>query len=230
MAGPIRATMWLWSRASTDSPRPRVLVAGAVVLLVPLALVTALVVAKWAPLIEFDRRFSADALALGHSSELVRSVAEVLALLGRDVGTILAVALAVILLGRRHRQLAVWLVASALGGFILHTTLKVLVGRARPDWPDVLATASSAAFPSGHAATGIDTWVVLGVILLAISARRRVRWVAYAVIAVGVLIGPSRLVLGVHWPSDVLAGWLLGAAWACLAAAGVLAFTRRRVS
>ena len=222
--------MWLWSRASTDSPRPRVLVAGAVVLLVPLALVTALVVAKWGPLIEFDRRFSADALELGQSSELLRLVAEVLALLGREVSTILAVVLAVILLRRRHRRLAVWLVASALGGFFLHMTLKVLAGRARPDWPDALATANTAAFPSGHAASGIDAWVVLGIILLVIPASRRVRWLAYALITVGVLMGPSRLVLGVHWPSDVLGGWLLGAAWACLAAAGVLAFTRRRVS
>jgi undecaprenyl-diphosphatase len=121
----------------------------------------------------------------------------------------------------------VWLATSALVGFLGHMLLKALIDRPRPDWPDALASASTAAMPSGHAASGIDAWVVLGVILL-VGATGARRVPAIAVIVAGLLMGPSRLLLGVHWPSDVLAGWLYGIAIACLTAAAVLVAVRAR--
>ena len=146
----------------------------------------------------------------------------------RDVGSFAVVAVAVALLWRPHRLWAQWLLWSALGGFALQNLIKQLVDRARPTWPDAAFHLTTPSFPSGHAMSGIDMWAVLGVILLCAPVGGRLpRVVGALVVAVGVLLGPSRLVLGVHWPSDVLAGWLLGAAVACAAAAGVLVNSRR---
>ena len=76
--------------------------------------------------------------------------------------------------------------------------------------------------------SGITTWVVLGlVLLLAPVGGRLPRVIGVLALAVGVLMGPSRLVLGVHWPSDILGGWLLGAAVVCGVAAVVLARASR---
>ncbi len=152
-----------------------------------------------------------------------------LSLLGRDIPTAVVMTVAVALLWRRQRRTAAaWLAMSALIGFLGHTLLKALIGRPRPDWPDALTSASTAAMPSGHAASGIDAWVVLGVILL-VGATGGRRALALGVIAAGILMGPSRLLLGVHWPTDVLAGWLFGAAVACAAAAAMLWWAARPV-
>jgi len=133
------------------------------------------------------------------------------------------------ILWRAHRRWAEWLLLSALGGWVLQTLLKGVVGRERPDWAESAYHPTTASFPSGHATTGIDSWVVLGIILLCAGLGRFAQVVGVVAIAIGVLLGPSRLVIGVHWPTDVLAGWLLGAAVACAAGAVVL-WRARRVS
>jgi undecaprenyl-diphosphatase len=112
---------------------------------------------------------------------------------------------------------------SALVGFALQNIVKVLVGRERPSWSESAFQPLTAAFPSGHAMSGITTWAVLGVILLVAPVGGRLpRVVGVLALAVGLLMGPSRLVLGVHWPTDLLGGWLLGGAVVCGCAAAVL--------
>ncbi|MCP9946714.1 phosphatase PAP2 family protein [Streptomyces somaliensis] len=100
---------------------------------------------------------------------------------------------------------------------------KTLVGRERPRWPDPVDSAEFAAFPSGHAMTAA---VVCGLLWWAAAraARRAlVRPVAVAGAVSTAGVGLTRVYLGVHWPSDVLGGWLLGA---CLVAAAVAAYER----
>lgn len=226
MTSPIRASGWRWSRASTERPRPRALLIAGGLLLAGFALVAVLPVIPAVQ--DLDERVSRSALDLALAHPAVRVPAEALSTLGRDIPAIAIMAAAVIALRLRGRRTAAaWLAASALVGYLGHLTLKALIDRPRPEWPDALATAATAAMPSGHAASGIDAWAVLGLILLVgASGWRRVPGVA--LIAIGLAMGPSRLLVGVHWPTDIVAGWLYGAGIACLAGAVALRLAASR--
>jgi undecaprenyl-diphosphatase len=103
-----------------------------------------------------------------------------------------------------------------LGGTLVSTLLKRGFDRPRPDYPH-LAQVFTASFPSGHALLSAVTYLTIGIILARVTVERRLRiyFVAVAV-ALTLLIGTSRVYLGLHYASDVLAGWSLGAAWAIL--------------
>lgn len=107
-----------------------------------------------------------------------------------------------------------WLPSFAyVGAIASYTVLKALVGRDRPlDGAEVYGQA----FPSGHATQAA---AVLLVCAFALTGRRRSPLVAIAGV-VAALVGVSRVVLGVHWPADVLAGWALGASWFLALSAG----------
>jgi membrane-associated phospholipid phosphatase len=178
------------------------------------------VASSWSVVLDLDRSL-AHAI-VGRPSWLV-SPADSLGLSTRDISTGAVVVIAVALLWRPHRLWAQWLMWSALVGFALQNIVKVLVGRERPSWSESAFQPLTAAFPSGHAMSGITTWAVLGVILLVAPVGGRLpRVVGVLALAVGLLMGPSRLVLGVHWPTDLLGGWLLGGAVVCGCAAAVL--------
>ncbi|KAK1183740.1 phosphatase PAP2 family protein [Streptomyces sp. NBS 14/10] len=131
------------------------------------------------------------------------------------------------LLGRKERLLALWVVAVSAVGTALQQGVKAAVGRERPEWRNPVDSAHYAAFPSGHALT---TTVAFGLLLwvMALCGARRV-WLRAAALVAAVSVagvGFTRVYLGVHWPSDVLGGWLLGAALVC-AAAAVYPYSRR---
>ncbi|MGI9186478.1 MAG: phosphatase PAP2 family protein [Gaiellales bacterium] len=183
------------------------------------------VAAAWKPVLRFDRWLGHG--IVGHPAWLV-SPADSLGLATRDLGTGAVVVIAVALLWRPHRLWAQWLMWSAIVGFALQNVVKELVGRSRPDWSESAFHPLTASFPSGHAMSGITMWAVLGVILLVAPVGGRLpRVVGVIALVVGVLMGPSRLVLGVHWPTDILGGWLLGGAVVCGCAAAVLARAER---
>ncbi|MCC3766142.1 phosphatase PAP2 family protein [Streptomyces sp. UNOC14_S4] len=174
-----------------------------------------LVACSWGPLISLDRRVAdgLHPLAVGHQgwTRVVRWLSGVL----WDPWTMRAVlAIAAIRLARRREWLlVVWIAVTSALGTVLQQTLKAAVGRSRPRWPDPVATASYQAFPSGHALTATVTCGLLVWLLWLHRSRAgviRVTWAASAVSVIGV--GFTRLYLGVHWLSDVVAGWLLGGA------------------
>ncbi|WP_055549462.1 phosphatase PAP2 family protein [Streptomyces kanamyceticus] len=125
--------------------------------------------------------------------------------------------------------LALWLAGTCAVGSAVQQSLKAAVDRPRPVWPDPVDSANYAAFPSGHAMTAA---VVCG-LLLWLLRRYDVRpavWRAALVLAVVSVVGVglTRIWLGVHWPSDVLGGWLLGAVTVALAVATYAYWPGRR--
>ena len=130
-----------------------------------------------------------------------------------------AIAIAALLLVRLRRE-ATLLAATILSGWVVNTLIKVLVGRPRPTIVSHLAEAGGSSFPSGHSFNSAVVYMGIALALAALSARRGVRWSLIAgAAALTALIAISRVWLGVHYPSDVLAGWLGGTGWALTASA-----------
>ncbi|TAJ69709.1 MAG: phosphatase PAP2 family protein [Phenylobacterium sp.] len=94
---------------------------------------------------------------------------------------------------------------------------KALYGRPRPDLVPHEAYVYSASFPSGHSTMSTAAFLTLAMLVASLEARRRSKGLAYVMAGLVVVgVGFSRVYLGVHWPTDVLAGWFLGATWALL--------------
>lgn len=110
---------------------------------------------------------------------------------------------------------ALFILVAIVGGTVLSSGLKAIFSRPRPDIVPHLTHFGEASFPSGHAMLSTVAYLTLGALMAAIEERRRVRAyiIGIAVLLAG-LIGATRVYLGVHYPTDVAAGWLLGAAWA----------------
>jgi undecaprenyl-diphosphatase len=128
--------------------------------------------------------------------------------------------------GTRHA--AMLMVASVSSGALLMSVLKQVFARTRPDLVEHSARVFTESFPSGHATLSAITYLTLGALLARVQARRALKAYSLGVaITLTALVGVSRVYLGVHWPTDVLAGWCLGAAWA-IACWVVAAWLQRR--
>jgi undecaprenyl-diphosphatase len=115
------------------------------------------------------------------------------------------------------RAAAVWLLASVGGGVLLSNGLKWAFERPRPDIVAHAARVFTSSFPSGHATLAAVSYLTLGALLASLHDSRRLKLYFIGVAVVLTLaIGVSRVYLGVHYPTDVLAGWCVGAAWAAL--------------
>lgn len=202
----------------------------AVVLLVPFALLAALIMGSWAPLhtLDLDVTDALHGFSLGHPGWV-----EVMAVwsyaFDPNVWRVGAVVLVVWLVRRGAAPVAFWVVITMTVGGALGAVLKLLVGRNRPDLLDPVAQATGFSFPSGHA---LNSALGAGVFLLVLlpfaqgrPGRRVTLWIL--VIAVPLVTGVCRVGLGVHWTSDVVAGWLLGVAVLAATAAGFEAWRRR---
>jgi membrane-associated phospholipid phosphatase len=195
---------------------------------VPFALLLFLVKDKWPPLERADAGTSVDlhAYAVDHAQFV--SAMRALSTLG-STSVWLPVFAVVVgwLLWRRLPRLALFVVVTVVGSSLVNSAVKVLVNRARPVLPDPVAHAGGMSFPSGHAQAAVVGYAVLLLVFLPVL-RGGWRAAAITVAAVMVLgIGFSRIALGVHYVSDVLAGYVLGAAWV---AAMMAAFNAWRVA
>lgn len=149
--------------------------------------------------------------------------------LGSTVSMAVIAGVAALVMFLRSRPVdAVFVVVTAAGASLVFTALKRLLDRARPPLESRLVAAANESLPSGHAAMAA---AVLGsLVVLAWAGRStaaRVAMVVAASLAVAA-VGLSRLYLGVHWFSDIVAGWLVGGAWLALCATVAGAVTRRR--
>ena len=136
--------------------------------------------------------------------------------LGSSVVLTAVVTVTATFLALRGRMLSVALVLLAtISGSLVITLIKALVGRSRPDLIDRLMVEASHSFPSGHAANSAIVYLTLATLLVPILEERSMRrFVIVVALLLTGAIGISRVYLGVHWPSDVLAGWLFGSCWA----------------
>lgn len=131
------------------------------------------------------------------------------------LGIIVLVVFAYLLLVGKHRT-GWFMVFAVVGGTVISTVLKALFDRPRPDLTGV-AQVFTASFPSGHATVSAVVFLTIGAMLAEATPERWLKlfYIATAILLT-VLVGVSRIYLGVHYPTDVLAGWSLGAAWALL--------------
>jgi undecaprenyl-diphosphatase len=140
---------------------------------------------------------------------------DVTALGGYTAVSIIGIVAAGFLLLARRPAHAFLVVLSIGGGMIVENALKQRFDRPRPDLVAHLVEVQTASFPSGHALMSAVAYLTLGALVASALSRRRLKAYVLAVaVLLTLLIGASRVYLGVHWPSDVLAGWVVGAAWA----------------
>lgn len=106
---------------------------------------------------------------------------------------------------------------AAIGGQVLSETLKAYFDRPRPDFVAHIVDTTSASFPSGHAMMSAAIYLSIGAMLARVQPKRRLKtYIHVTALVLTLLVGASRVYLGVHYPTDVLGGWCLGAAWAIL--------------
>lgn len=154
------------------------------------------------------------------SRRMLEGVRDVTALGGVLLRNLFAIGAVTALLFLRLRREAVLFALTVASGWAVNSALKGLVGRERPQIVPHLMEAGGNSFPSGHAFNSAVVYIAMALAFAALSRRETVRWtVIAAAMAVSLAIAWSRVWLGVHWPSDVIAGWLGGAGWAFLASA-----------
>jgi YegS/Rv2252/BmrU family lipid kinase len=170
-------------------------------------------------LAELDQWLGEPLAELSEEHEWIESLAGVVATLTRPLYVVpVAMAVGLLLIVRGFHRPAAWLVVVMTLSWTSTWLVKVLVGKERPEY--ALQSLSDGSYPSGHAATAA-TAAGVSLVLVFMFVRRRSQRRPLVVVAVGsaFLIGLDRVVLGVHWPSDVIGGFALGAFWVLAAAA-----------
>ena len=151
------------------------------------------------------------------SPAVQQAVRDISALGGVVVLTLVTAIAAGFLALDAKKHMALFLLGSVLGGLTASTLLKDVFHRARPDLVPFDVYVSGASFPSGHSMMSAVTYLTLGALLARSQPRKRLK--AYFLLVAMFLtfaVGVSRVYLGVHWPTDVMAGWTAGAVWALL--------------
>jgi undecaprenyl-diphosphatase len=127
-----------------------------------------------------------------------------------------------------NRRAALLVLGSVGGGMVLSSALKAAFDRPRPDAVLHTMQVYSASFPSGHALMSAVVYLTLAALIAATVRDNRLRFYILALgLAITLMVGVSRVYLGVHWPTDVIGGWALGASWA-IACWSVMIWLQRR--
>lgn len=198
--------------------RLTVALVGALVVLVASLPLAMLVRLAYPPLVETDLAVSDAAHRAVVGSPTLLLAARVVTLLGDPLLlSLAALLLAGWLASRGRRRLALYVLAARVGAVVLSSGLKLAVDRTRPAFDAPLATAFGASFPSGHALGSAAFWVTCAVLLQ--PYVRRDRLLLAGAVTLAALVALSRVLLGVHFPSDVGAGLLIGLGWAALCTA-----------
>ena len=195
---------------------PAVLVAGATILLG--LLLTRILDTTWVS--REDAELSRDLAAQRDADgKAVTSLFTVLAETPTIIGLTLLAAAIFRLVFKRWRE-SVVVVCAVVGETLIFWLTTLLIDRQRPRLPQLDEAPPTSSFPSGHTAAAIAFYGTVALVVLWHSRRRWLRWLAVAVaVVVPLVVGGSRLYRGMHFPTDVLAGLLLGSAWLSTVAA-----------
>ncbi len=136
----------------------------------------------------------------------------------------------IVLLIARQWRWAIFLAVVTQAGLLVSSALKAMVARERPPFVEHTDFQLFLSFPSGHTFAGITVWVSLGVICWYLLPRPWASILGITLVIIGLLNGPSRLILGKHWLTDVLGAWLVAAGWWLLIWAAFLWLLARRAS
>ncbi len=151
------------------------------------------------------------------SPQLAEMMRDVTALGGVAVLAILSLGVAGYLVLLHRYDLVVLIIVAVGGAVVLNYFLKLGFDRPRPELVPHLTVAYQTSFPSGHSMSSAATYLILGAMLARVQPRLRLKvYFLVLAIVIMVLVGFSRVYLGVHWPTDVLAGWAAGTIWALL--------------
>jgi undecaprenyl-diphosphatase len=198
--------------------------AGSAAAAVLLGVLTWLVLYQRERLTEVDRALEAPVHRWALETPWAVQVSDVLAVVGGlGVSTAVTVVVVLVLLLAKKPWIALNLALIASLAPFLTDRLKELVERPRPEWAVPLAAPPPGdpySFPSGHATGGIAVYLAVGVALASLLRSETAKaWLVLPFAVLGISIGLSRIVLGLHWPSDVLAGFAMATAVAALASA-----------
>jgi undecaprenyl-diphosphatase len=142
---------------------------------------------------------------------------DITALGGVTVLSLLTIGVSIFLVLDGKKHMALYVCGSVLSGLLVDTLLKDHFDRPRPDLVPFTVHVSNSSFPSGHSMLSAITYLVLGALLARSQERKLVKaYFLLGAVFLTILVGVSRVYLGVHWPTDVLAGWTAGAVWALL--------------
>jgi undecaprenyl-diphosphatase len=129
----------------------------------------------------------------------------------------------------RRRATILFIAAASAGAMVLNAGLKEFFGRARPDIVPHLVDVSTLSFPSGHAMLSAAVYLSLaGIVSQIAPSPRHTTYIMGAALSLTVLVGFSRVYLGVHYPTDVFVGWAVGSVWAILCWLAMALFMRAR--
>lgn len=219
---------WLLGPDGALGARLTVAALAAAVLLVPFMLLLVLVKNAFTPLYRLDQGVAADlhgfALQNPAFADVMRFITDALA---PETWRVLVGGAAVYMVLRGAPRLAIWAITTVIAGGVIGLAVKVAVERARPMLPDPVSWAPGWSFPSGHALNAALGAVTLVLVLLPVlhGVWRTVAWVLAALVSVTVAF--TRVALGVHWVSDVVAGMILALVVVFATAAGFEAWRRR---
>lgn len=145
------------------------------------------------------------------------AVRDVTALGGPAVLTFMILAVTIYLLLQKKYKSTILVLVVTVGGLVISLLLKDFFLRDRPDIVPALMVETSPSFPSGHSMLSAIVYLTLGSLLTRLEANPRIRmYIIFIAILTAVSIGLTRIMLGVHFPTDVLVGWIVGFFWATL--------------
>jgi undecaprenyl-diphosphatase len=148
---------------------------------------------------------------------IVAAAKDITMLGGTPFLTILTLAITGYFIVRREWVFIAVLLAAVFGESVIVNVLKGLFGRMRPDVVPHLVEAASGSFPSGHSASAAAIYLTLAALMASRTGERAVRrYLVFVAIMLALLVGASRVYLGVHYPTDVIGGLAFGSAWAAM--------------